>query len=71
MRMLIYNNKRSQGRPLYVPLVGAGAANTQKEERDILEYLVKLIKMNKKLINCDLYIVIRDNAKDSIRITNL
>lgn len=71
MRMLIYNNKRSQGRPLYVPLVGAGAANTQKEERDILEYIVKLIKMNKKLINCDLYIVIRDNAKDSIRITNL
>ena len=71
IKMLMYNNKRSQGRPLFVPLIGAGAANTQKEERDILEYLVKLIKMNKKIINCDLHIVIRDTAKDSISITNL
>ncbi len=71
IRMLVYNNKRSQGRPLFVPLIGAGAANTKKEERDILEYLVKLIKLNRKLINCDLYIVIRDSTKDSIRITGL
>lgn len=71
MRMLTYNNKRSQGKPLLIPLIGAGAANTKKEERDILEYLVKLIKMNKKLINCDLHIVIKDNSKDNIRITGL
>lgn len=71
IRLLMYNNRRSQGRPLYIPLIGAGAADTRKEERDILEYLVKLIKMNRKLVNCDLHIVVCDRVKESIPITNL
>lgn len=41
------------------------------DERDILEYIVKLIKMNKKMINCDVHIVVRNSAKDSLAITNL
>ncbi len=71
IRLLIYNNKRSQRYPLIIPLIGAGAADTKKEERDILEYLVALIKMNKKLINCDVHIVVRSTAKNRIAITNL
>lgn len=71
MRMLMYNNKRSQGKALFIPLIGAGAADTRKSERDILEYLVKLIKMNRMLVNCDIYIVVRENAKGSVAITDL
>lgn len=71
MKMLMYNNKRSQGKPLVLPLIGAGAADTRKEERDILEYIVKLFKMNRKLINCDVHIVVRNTAKGSIAITDL
>jgi hypothetical protein len=71
MKMIIYNNKRSQRFPLIVPLIGAGAADMKKDEREILEYLVTLLKMNKGLINCDIHIVVRNTAKSRIPITNL
>jgi hypothetical protein len=71
MKMIIYSNKRSQGFPLLVPLIGAGAADTKKQERDILEFLVKLIKMNRNLINCDVHIIVRNTAKNRVAITNL
>ena len=54
-----------------MPLIGAGASETKKSERDILEYLVKLLKMNKELINSDIHIVVRDSGKESIAITDI
>ena len=71
MRLIIYTNKRSQGNPLILPLIGAGAADTKKSERDILEYLVKLLKMNRNLINCDIHIVVRSTAKNRVAVTGL
>lgn len=71
MRLLMYNNKRSQGKPLFIPLIGSGAADTKKDEQDILEYFVKFIKMYRKLINCDVHIVVRNDAEDAVSITAL
>ena len=42
-----------------------------KEERDILEYLVKSLKINKNFINYDVYIIVRSSGKKIISITNL
>ncbi len=72
IRLLIYNNKHSQGYPLILPLIGAGAANnSSKSEQDILEYIVKLIKINKELINSDIHIIVRESGRSDIAITNL
>lgn len=71
MKLLEFCNTRSQKYPVVMPLIGAGASETKKSERDILDYLIGLIKMNKSLINCDFHIIIRDSGRGSIPITNL
>lgn len=71
MRLIEFCNARSQKYPVVIPLIGAGASETRKSESDILQYFIKLIKMNKELINCDLHIVVRDSGKETIAITGL
>lgn len=71
MKLIEFCNKSSQKYPVVIPLIGAGASETKKCERDILEYITKLLKLNKGLINCDIHIVVRDNGKESIAITDL
>lgn len=71
IKTLTYCLKRNQGYPVIIPLIGGGRANTGKNEKDILEYLVKLIKIHSSSINCDIHIVVRQSAKDTISIINL
>lgn len=71
MRLLEFCNERSQGFPVVIPLIGAGQADTRKTEKDILEYLVKLTKMNRDLLNCDFHIVVHESAKDKISIAEI
>lgn len=71
MKLLEFCNTRSQGFPVVIPLIGGGLSRTTKMERDILEYLVKLIKLNRNLVNCDIHIVVRDSGKSSIAITDI
>lgn len=71
IKALQYCIDRNQGYPVIIPLIGGGRAQTRKEEKDILEFLVKLIQMNKLSINCDIHIVVRKTAKDSISILGL
>lgn len=71
MRLLEFCNERSQQFPVVMPLIGAGLSRTKKSEKDILNYIIGLVKMNKELINYDLHIIVRDNGKESIAITDL
>lgn len=71
VKLLKWCNMRSQKYPIVMPLIGAGASDLRKSEKDILEYLIKLIQMNKNLINSDIHIVIRSSGKDSIGISSL
>lgn len=71
IKLLIFCKARAQGDPVIMPLIGGGGANTGKDERTILEYLVKLVKLNKHLINYDLHIVVRESGKDKISILGL
>lgn len=71
MKLLQFCNERSQQFPVVMPLIGAGLSRTKKSEKDILTYIIGLVKMNKELINCDLHIIVRDSGKESIAITDL
>ena len=71
MRLLEFCNERSQQFPVVMPLIGAGLSRTKKSEKDILNYIIGLVKMNRELINYDLHIIVRDNGKESIAITDL
>lgn len=71
VKALQYCIQRNQGYPVILPLIGGGRAQTHKEEKDILEFWVKLIQMNRLSINSDIHIVVRESAKDSISILKL
>lgn len=70
-RLLEFCNCRAQQFPVVIPLIGAGLSRTNKNEREILEYLIGLIKMNKELIHFDLHIIVRESGKNSIPINDL
>lgn len=71
VKTLQYCIDRNQGYPVILPLLGGGRAQTRKEEKDILEFFIKLIQMNRLSINCDIHIVVRESAKESISILKL
>lgn len=71
MKLLEFCNVRSQGNPVIIPIIGSAGANTNKKEYDILRFMVSLIRMNKDLIKFDLYIVVRENGKNTIPIFEL
>lgn len=54
-----------------MPLIGAGLSKTKNDERSILEFIVKLLKMNKKIINSDVHIIVRNSGKETVSISEL
>ena len=71
MKLIEYCYERSQENPVIMPIIGAGLSRTDKNEKDLLEYIVKLIKLNRNLIKSDIHIVVRNSGKESISITDL
>lgn len=51
-------NEESEGFPVVLPLVGAGLSRTNKDQQDILQYLINAFRLNKDKINCDIHIVV-------------
>lgn len=70
-RLLRFCNTRSQGCPVVMPLIGGGGSNVRRSEKDILEYIIKFFTMNRFQINCDLHIVVRENGRAEVAITDL
>lgn len=68
VKLIEYCNSRSQKYPVVLPLIGAGASETQKAETAILAYLIKTLEMHKDLINSDVHIVVRNSGKETIPI---
>lgn len=71
LKLFQFCNERSQQYPVVVPLIGAGLARTNRDERDILEYLIKLLKLNRELVKSDIHIVVRNSGTKTIAITEL
>lgn len=71
VRLIEYCYNNAQGYPVVMPLIGAGLSRTKKEERALLEYIVKSLKLHKALLQFDVHIVVRDSGKETIAITEL
>lgn len=70
-RMIEYCNKHSQGHPVILPLIGSGLSRTNINKNEVLRYLVRAFEINKDIINCDFHIVVWEQDKEEIAITNL
>lgn len=63
-------NMDSEGFPVLLPLVGAGLSRTNKSQCDILRYLVSTFHINKMNVNCDVHVIIRNDIKNDVAITD-
>ncbi len=70
-KLIQYCYDRAQQIPVVIPLIGAGLLRTNKKEWAILEFIIKLLKMNQELIKSDIYIIVPDSGKETIAITDL
>lgn len=70
-RMIEFCDRQSQGFPVVMPIIGGFLARTGQKEAALLEYMVKSFKMNVDHINSDIYIVVREDAKNAISIFDL
>lgn len=64
-------NLESKGFSIVIPLVGTGLSRTNKNQNDILEYLIKTFKLNQEKLNCDIHIIIREDLRDEISIKDI
>ncbi len=70
-RLFRFCNVRSQRYPVVMPLIGGGGSNVWADEREILEYIVKFLSLNRLLINCDVHIVVRESGRSKVAIADL
>lgn len=63
-------NLESEGFPVLLPLVGAGLSRTNKSQCDILRYLVSAFHINKMNVNCDVHVIIHNDVKNDVAITD-
>lgn len=70
-RLLEYCDTHASGFPVLMTLMGGKLARTGKDEKELLDYLIQLIKLNKERITYDLYLIIYDKSKDMLPIAGL
>lgn len=61
----------AQGQPVLMPIIGGFLSRTGQSEKDLLEYIIKCFELNRDHINQDIYIVVRESAKNTISIMDL
>ena len=61
----------AQGQPVLMPIIGGFLPRTGQSEKDLLGYIIKCFGINKDHINQDIYIVVRESAKNTISIMDL
>lgn len=64
-------NNESEGFSIVMPLVGAGLSRTNRNQNEILRYLISAFEINKELLNCDVHIIVREDLKNEIAIMDL
>ena len=66
-----YCRQRSQRMPIYMPIIGAHGRNAQKTERELLEYMINVLRFNKHMIDTDIHIVVYHGNRDEVPIHGL
>lgn len=70
-RTIEFCDAHSQGYPVLMPIIGGFLSRTGLSEIDLLRYIIMCFSLNHDHINSDIYIVIRESAKDTISIFEL
>lgn len=70
-KMIEFFDTYSQGYPVLLPIIGAGLTRLGQNPKDLLNYLIYSLYINKSQINSDIYIVLRDQDRESIAIADL
>lgn len=71
VKLLDFCDTRSQGFPVVMGLIGAGLSRSGIQEKDILSYIVSLIRIQKNKVHGDIHIVVNKNSKSSLAIAGL
>lgn len=70
-KMIEFCDDHAQGLPVLMPIIGGFLSRTGQTEKDLLQYIVNCFKINTEHINQDVYIVVRESAKNEISILDL
>lgn len=69
--MIEFIDAYSQGFPVLLPIIGAGLTRISQDEPALLKYIVECLRMNKAHVNTDVYIIVKEDAKERISILDL
>ena len=70
-RTIEFCDSHAQGYPVIMPIIGGFLSRTGQSEQDLLRYIIKCFELNRDHINQDIYIVVREGAKNAVSIVDL
>lgn len=70
-RTIEFCDSHAQGYPVIMPIIGGFLSRTGQSEQDLLRYIIKCFELNRDRINQDIYIVVREGAKNTVSIVDL
>ena len=70
-RTIEFCDSHAQGYPVIMPIIGGFLSRTGQSEHDLLRYIIKCFELNRDHINQDIYIVVRERAKNTVSIVDL
>lgn len=69
-RMIKNMSRNSEQYPIILPIIGSGLSNSRLSEQNLLEYILKLLKLHQNEFNCDIHVVVYKDKKKDISITS-
>lgn len=69
-RMIKNMSRNSEQYPIVLPIIGSGLSNSRLSEQNLLEYILKLLKLHQNEFNCDIHVVVYKDKKKDISITS-
>lgn len=57
-KLIEFCNEQSQGYSAIMPILGGGLSRTKVNEKELLDYIISAFKLNARIINFDVYIVL-------------
>ena len=69
-KMIETFDMEAQGYPVLIPIIGTGRSHTDLTENEALEYMIEAIKINQEKVTSDIYIVVYEDAKNRVSISN-
>lgn len=69
-RMIKNMSRNSEQYPIILPIIGSGLSNSGLSEQNLLEYILKLLKLHQNDFNCDIHVVVYKDKKKDVSITS-